>query len=45
MAFRIIGGLALLLLGLHMMPQFSAIPSIVIAILLCVAGLALLIGF
>lgn len=45
MVFRIVGGIALLLLGLNMLPQFGAIPSILVAILLCIAGLALLIGF
>ena len=44
MAFRIFGGFALLLLGLHYFPQFSAIPGAVIGVLLCIAGVVLLIG-
>jgi hypothetical protein len=44
MIYRIFGGIALLLLGLQMFPQFGAIPSILVAVLLCIAGVALLVG-
>lgn len=43
MVFRITGGIGLLLLGLQMV-GVAAIPSLIIGVLLLVAGIALIAG-